>query len=167
MSQPFDYYALKIKHAKEQVLEEIQFYKDQKYPEIPEYVEYLETRIGLGPVIVSKYQSAKGYQKMDMSEYSKDMNNMMFKKPWRNLNYFYKQMKMKQFIDDLPYEISENEARLNREYLLDEITKGFKNKKFGVNKNLIDYDHENTKISSISCIYPKKGSYVIRWKKMK
>ncbi|AKI80086.1 hypothetical protein QJ850_gp613 [Acanthamoeba polyphaga mimivirus] len=92
----------------------------------------------------------------------------MFKKPWAKLKPFHKIMKIKKYIDTLPYDkkIKENFISKNKEELIDEITKGLTEKKFGTkNKSEIIYDSDKMEITSISCVdYDKKEKlYYIDW----
>lgn len=154
----FDYYSHKIALATKQVNDELEFLEQyMQYPDIPDYVEYLKGRIGKGST-ASKYKPVNtNYKDMDLSEYNKDIDTLMFKKPWRNLNAFYKKMKLTQFIESLETN--------NKEQLLADILEGIKNKRFVANKNQIVYDQELMAVTAISCLVQTDDGYIIQWKK--
>lgn len=151
----FDYYNLKIELAKPQVIKEIEFLETWKeYPEFEEYIEYLKGRIGLATV-TSKYKSTiTSYKDMNMSEHNKNIDELMFKKPWRNLNIFYRKMKLQEYLNSI-----------DAIDLLDEILDGIANKKFVGNKDKIVYDPESMSITSISCVVKHGDKYICQWKK--
>ena len=172
----FDYYNFRIKHASEEIKEEIDFFENHYYswvPPLSEYVIYLMGRISTNkPVIshINHYDKAGNkceIQKMNRDEYLKDIDIITYRRPWNKLKDVHKLTKIKEFVDELEYKkkIKSIEITKNREFLAKEIYNGLKNKKFGKNKSQIDYDQENRTITSISCIeYNKKtGVYDIDW----
>lgn len=153
----FSYYDYKITLATKQVEAEIAFLEPYAhYPETKEYLEYLRSRIGK-PVIVGKYTAivAPSYKNLDPTEYNKNMDELMFKKPWKNLNLMYKGIKIKQYIESLETD--------NKQELIDAIMDGIKEKRFTANKNKIEYDSQAMVITSISCLVKVDDGYVIEW----
>lgn len=172
----FDYYNFRIKYVSEGIKEEINFFQNHEYswiPPIRDYLIYLNGRINTDrPVIdhVNHYDKAGNrceIKKMNRDEYLKDIDIITYTKPWNKLKDVHKITKIKEFISELEYEekIKSSEITKNREYLIKSICEGLKNKKFGKNKSLIDYDQKNMIILSISCIEynSKKGIYDIDW----
>lgn len=176
MVSNFDYYAFQKNFVINKINEEIEFletviYKD--FAPIDEYLKYLKARIGIDRVEEKNvtYQDNTGVRreikKMNMDEYSKDLDMIVYKRPWIKLKEFHKCIKIRQFIDGLEYgkKCKPKDVEKNKNYLKQEICDGLKNKKFGKNKAEVIYDPENMVITSISCLdYNKKtGLYEIDW----
>ncbi|AKI79122.1 hypothetical protein [Acanthamoeba polyphaga mimivirus] len=173
----FDYYSFRVEYVTKHINKEIEFYTQTEYnleKPISEYVSYLGTRIGKDrqeQTVISQYDiygNKQEIKKMNLNEYAKDMEVMMFKKPWTKLKPFHKIMKIKTYIDTLSYDkkIKEDVISKNKEELIDEITKGLTEKKFGTkNKSEIVYDLDKMEITNISCVdYDKKKKlYYIDW----
>lgn len=173
----FDYYNFRKKKVTEKINEEIEYYEDTEYAKVQplcEYLLYLRNRIGIDQVektCVAHYYDNSGnkmeIQKMNMDEYAKDMDIMVFRKPWNKLKEFHKIMKIKEYINNLEFgkKAKSKDITTNKEHLKTELCDGLKAKKFGKNKAEIVYDHENMNILSIDClVYQKKtGLYQIDW----
>lgn len=172
----FDYYTFRINSATEKINEEISFYEHCEFVDaetINEYITYLRSRISINkPMAISMAHYDKSgnrfeISKMNMDEYAKDMDIMMFKKPWNKLREFHKIMKIKEFIDNLSYGSKAKQSNIdkNREFLKKEICGGLKTKKFGKNKSEVIYDEENMIITSISSVdfNKKTGLYDLDW----
>lgn len=172
----FDYYNFRIKYVTDKINEEIAFYEKYEYCTVHpfrEYLLYLKNRLGIDKQEMKNviYQDNFGnkceIKKMNLDEYAKDMDILMFKRPWNKLKDFHKTMKMKEYIDHLEYRKKAKQIDItnNKKYLKEEICSGLKNKKFGKNKSEITYDEEKMNISSISCIIfnKKTGLYVVDW----
>lgn len=173
----FDYYNFRIINVTETIKNEINFYKTHEYRNtsiISSYTNYLINRISSDkPASTHVPHYDKGgnkveIKKMNMDEYSKDIDIMMYKRPWTKLNQIHKITKIREYINNLKYDkkIKSTIIEKNREDLINDIIKGLELKKFGKNKNQIEYDHINMKINDISCIYysKKKCIYTIKWK---
>jgi hypothetical protein len=171
----FNYYDFQTKLAIDRINIEIEFYENCDYscaPFVQEYVTYLKGRIG-GTKHTSKFvcsvdRSGNCHQikKMNLDEYGKDMNVMIFDHPWSKLKELHKIMKINEFVDGLKYsKTPEAKVNKNRQYLKQELIDGIQNKKFLKNKNRIEYDQEKMVITSIDCISlnKKKGVYQIDW----
>lgn len=172
----FDYYNFRIKFVTEKINGEITFYEKCEYGKIypvKDYLSYLKGRLGKDKYEMSTMTHYDGagnkceIKKMILDEYTKDMDIFVYKRPWNKLREFHKNMKIKEFINDLKYDkkTKPKDVSKNREYLIKEICFGLKNKKFGKNKSEIIYDQEKMKIISISCLeFNKKiGLYEIDW----
>jgi hypothetical protein len=172
----FDYYSFRIRAVTDKINEEIAFYENcdyfNVYP-IKDYLVYLKSRIGTDKAemtTMTHYDNSgnkREIKKLNMDEYTKDLDVFVFKKPWNKLREFHKIMKIKEYVDNLAYNIKTKQKNIlkNKEYLKEEICMGIKNKKFGKNKSEIIYDQEKMTIMSISSLdYNKKtGLYVIDW----
>lgn len=171
--QNFDYYGFQINKVTRSINTEMEFFRKHPYGEcflIKEYLEYLSTRINGKPPTnkASKFVPYNiGCEKMVLDEYCKDLDAMTFKRPWTKLKEFHKIMKIKEYIGQLPFKkkIKNKLIEKNRNYLVNEITDGLRNKKFGKNKSEITYNPETMLIDSISCISynKKKGIYEVDW----
>lgn len=173
----FDYYNFRRKKVTDKINEEIEYYENTTYAKVQplsEYLVYLRNRIGMDRVeqtCVAHYYDHSGnkmeIQKMNMDEYAKDMDIMMFRKPWNKLKEFHKIMKIKEYINNLEYGTKAKTKNIiaNKEHLKTELCNGLKAKKFGKNKAEIIYDQENMNILSIDClVFQKKtGLYQIEW----
>jgi len=175
----FDYYTFQTNLAIDKINEEIQFYENCEYNRIPlitDHVAYLKGRIG-----VNKYNSQTvcsidksgnkcEIKKMNLDEYTKDMNIITFDRPWAKLKEIHKIMKINEFIDGLKYEpkkISTELIEKNKQHIKNEIIDGLRTKKFLKNKSVIEYDRQRLCITSItSLVYNKKKyKYDIDWTK--
>ena len=171
--QNFDYYGFQINKVTRNINAESEFYNEYKYSEcviIKEYLEYLSTRINGKPPTNkgSKFVPYNtGCEKMVLDEYCKDLDTITFKRPWTKLKEFHKIMKIKEYVSQLPFKkkIKNKLIEKNRNYLVNEISDGLRNKKFGKNKSEIMYDTVIMQIKSISCISfnKKKGIYEVDW----
>lgn len=172
----FDYYNFQIENVTKKINDEINFLSKNKYSKINpifDYINYLKARIGIDKVENNNSYNPRSYsnkyeiKKMNMDQYVKDLDIVMFKRPWNKLKEFHKIMKINNYIDNLEYDnhIDKNRIIKNKEFLKKELSSGLKNKKFGKNKCEINYDKDEMKIISISCLYfdKKKGIYTIRW----
>lgn len=172
----FDYYNFRIKSVTNQILKEIQFYESSVYSKtcpMNDYLMYLKNRIGTDKIeknTVIHYDKqgvACEFKKMNLNEYSKDMDLFVFQKEWKKLKEFHKIKKINEYVDalDYPKKLSVAKINKNKKYLTDEIIDGLKNKKFNKNKSEIEYDPEGMEITFISCVYynKKTGLYEIEW----
>ncbi|ANB50658.1 hypothetical protein [Powai lake megavirus] len=169
----FDYYNYRIGTVTDVIKKELDFYSKSdfanQYP-LDEYISYLKKRIGC-----DRYVSTNTYydnsqtemKKMNLDEYGKDMDAMVYKKPWNKLKEFHKIMKIKEYINKLTYgeKINNIDMENNKEFIIKEIILGLKSKRFNKNKSEIVYDYEKMEITSISCLdyNKKKGIYEIDW----
>lgn len=169
----FDYYTYHIKSVTNKINQEIIFYENCEYKDVPfvkEYLSYLKNRIGLDKQIknTSTKNNMGNYtiKKLDLNEYVKDMDILTFKKPWCKLREFHKLMKIREYVENLNYgKIGKKRIEENRRYIKEELCLGIKSKKFGKNKCEIIYDKESMSIKSISCLKfdSKTGLYKIDW----
>ncbi|AGC02008.1 hypothetical protein H012_gp451 [Acanthamoeba polyphaga moumouvirus] len=169
----FDYYNFRIQTVTQNIKREIDFYLNSEFanqPPLCDYIAYLKNRIGTDRLEMPKtyYDNNRlEMKKMNLDEYAKDMDIMVYKKPWNKLKDFHKIMKIKEYVNKLPFgkKINKEEKEKNMEYIKQEIINGLKNKKFGKNKSEIIYNPDNMEITSISCVYlnKKKGIYAIDW----
>jgi hypothetical protein len=175
MVSNFDYYNFRIQFVKKKIDEEIQFYENHEYHnfyEIKDYMQYLLQRITEKKPsnTVTQYDklgNKREFQKLNPEEYHKDMDKYVFTRPWKKLKEFHKIMKIKEYVNKLEYHENITSAVVykNREYLINEIVEGLKNKKFVKNKHEIIYDMDKMEILSISCLQfnKKKKLYEIEW----
>lgn len=172
----FDYYTYQINSVSQGINEEIDFFENTLYAEttpIAKYIAYLKKRITPDKYLAAqithydKLGNRQEIKRMNLNDYAKDMDELMFKRPWNKMREFHKQMKIKEFIDELKYnkKVSETNINKNRNELKEEIIDGLKNKKFGKNKSEVVYDPDTKNIISISCLYlnKKKGIWEIDW----
>lgn len=172
----FDYHTFRIKNVSDKINKEISFYENSGYSEIypiNEYIQYLKSRLGIDKnevTIIMQYDTKgnkRELKKMDINEYYKDMDILVFAKPWNKLKPIHKTMKIKEYINSLEYHKSakSNQVAKNKEFLIKEICDGLTNKKFGKNKSEIVYDPKTMTILDISCLsYNKKTKlYEIDW----
>lgn len=171
----FNYYDFRIKNVKDKITEEIAYYENHEYSKIcfEPYLLYLKDRIGLDRIESSTkthYDNSGNkmeFKKMNIDEYVKDMDICTFTKPWIKLKEIHKVMKIKEYIDNLPYNKNKDEKSIvkNKIYLKKEICEGLKTKKFGKNKSQIEYDQEKMVITYITSIdyNKKKKLYEIDW----
>ncbi len=173
----FDYYKFQTNIAIEKITEEINFYESCEYHgvlPVTERVIYLRNRLGLNKPNSSMVESFDRYgnkfevKKMNLDEYAKDMNSLVFNRPWNKLKEFHKIMKIDEYVDNLTYDSkksSEEKINKNKQYIKDKIIEGLRTKKFTKNKSVIEYDQNKMIIKSISCLdhIKKKNSYEIDW----
>ena len=172
----FDYYTFQINAVVEKINEEIDFFEKCEYAgchPVNEYLAYLKHRIGADreePATMMQYDNSgnkREIKKMNMDEYSKDLLVIIYKKPWNKLREIHKHNKIKEFINKLEHskKIKPKNALKNRKYLVEEICVGLKNKRFGKNKSVVEYDQEKMEITSISSVWfnKKTGLYEIDW----
>jgi hypothetical protein len=164
----FDYYNYRKNYVTKKINEEINFFDKNGYTEaitVVEYLIYLKNRISSEKIVSSNTaQPDKNVIKyedkvINLEEYGKYADELVFKRPWPKLKEYHKIMKINQYINTLKYSesISERKREKNKKYLREEIIQGIKNKKFLKNKSQIEYDTSNMKIISISCLdYNKK-----------
>lgn len=176
LSHQFDYYQFQRDMVIRKINEEIEFYQSTKYCTLEpfrSYLKYLRERIGLDKenhqiFCYDHRGNRQEIRKMNMDEYARDLDILMFKKPWNKLKEFHKIMKIKEFINKwLPFDkrASFQQIEENIKYIEDEIIDGLKNKRFNKNKSEIEYDQERMRIISISCLsYDEKtGLYKVEW----
>jgi hypothetical protein len=172
----FNHYDFRIKMVTDKINEEIAFYDNCDYHNIlfiRNYLTYLKNRIGTNKMETTtmthydNFGNKKEIKKMNFDEYSKDIDSLMFNKPWTKLREFHKIMKIKEYINNLEYgkKPKEKDIIQNKKYLIEEICSGIKNKKFGKNKSEVIYDQENMTILSISSVdfNKKTGLYEVDW----
>jgi hypothetical protein len=196
MATNFDYYAFQANTVISSIKTELDFYKqigesasslDDKTAlvnggvwslpsaipgSVEQYYQYLTSRITSDkqvlPTMTAYDLTGNAYEikKLNPDEYIKEMDVMVFRKPWGKLKEFHKIMKIKEFVEKLPYKktIKEDAVDKNKEYLITEICGGLKTKKFNKNKSEIVYDTQKMEIVSVSCVeLNKKGLYEIEW----
>ena len=171
----FDYYSFQVASTKQNINDEIEFYKNLPEVNIPggimDYYKYLVSRVTeeqfpIDPKTGDPRTQYPQLKKMNMADYSHEMDIMVFQKPWNKIRPFHKTMKLKEFIENLEYPVAMNveKVKKNRDELIDELLKGFNDKRFNKNKNHIVYNIEKMMIESIPCIEKtKKGLYRIDW----
>uniref|UniRef100_A0A6G6ACY1 Uncharacterized protein n=1 Tax=Borely moumouvirus TaxID=2712067 RepID=A0A6G6ACY1_9VIRU len=169
----FDYYNYRIQSVTKNIQNELNFYLNSEFANqepLCNYISYLKNRIGIDRLEKPKtyYENNRPeMKKMNLDEYAKDMDIMVYKKPWNKLKDFHKNMKIKEYVNKLSYDkkVSKVDKDKNIQYIQQEILNGLKNKKFGKNKSEIIYNPDIMEITSISCISlnKKKGIYVIDW----
>lgn len=172
----FDFHKFRIDNITAKIKEEVIFY--EKFPctkimPFVEYIDYLKNRIGINlPVahpIVRYDRTGKKYEikKLNMDEYTKEIDVYTFRRPWTKLREFHKIMKIKEYVNELSYNNKTEKGIIerNRQNLQKKLCQGLKDKKFGKGKCEIVYDQELMKIISISCVYydKRKGLYVVDW----
>lgn len=176
MTSNFDYYNFQRNSVIEIITNEIEFYENSEYHNlypINDYLTYLKNRIGIDKPIIMPLVRYDGIgnrceiKKMDLDEYVKDMDVYVFKKQWQKLREFHKIMKIKEWVDSLPFNEKNTLGTVqeNKDYLKTELCNGLKTKKFCKGKCKIIYDTEKMKIVSISSVVynKKRGLYAIKW----
>jgi hypothetical protein len=171
----FDYYTYRINTITENVNREISFYQNNEYAKIYpllNYLNYLRGRINADNRFSStvtfydRSGTIKEMKKMNITEYVKDMDVLMFSNPWEKLKDIHKTIKIKEFVDNLEYSINDKKKiNKNKKFLKKELVDGLHQKKFTKKKNSINYDTESMQITEISCISynKKKKIYEINW----
>lgn len=169
----FNYDTFRKKKVTEKIKREMDFfgkYSDANISAVKNYLEYLDSRIYGKQLkklrIFEKFwKEAPQVEKLDMDEYGKDMDILMFKKPWSKLREFHKIMKIKEFVQNLEYETESENIDKNKKQIVEKIIDGIRTKKFGKNKSEIIYDPEQMMVTSISCLqYSKRsGLYKVVW----
>lgn len=172
----FDYYNFQIKNAKGSINKEIEFYQGcdwARAPAISQYLLYLKGRLGMDkqePLSITRYDSSGArhvIERLNPDEYAKDMDILVFKRPWSTLKNFHKIMKIKEFVHNLKYgpKVKPTDVEKNKSMLKEEICKGLSKKKFGKNKSEVIYDSKLMAITSISCLsfVKKTGIYEVDW----
>jgi hypothetical protein len=132
---------------------------------------YIKNRIhNVDLVCVNTYDRFGGQiemKKMNATEYSKDLESIVYKREWAKLKDFHKKTKIKEFIDSLVYPetINKQDATKNRKFLFKTICKGLSDKKFKKRMNIVTYNKAEMKIEDMECIvYNKKAlKYQIEW----
>ena len=176
----FNCYELRDKHTIKSIKEELDFYEKCKFCSqmnpLSDYIVYLKTRIGIQEInkpydakLIGRIDSRTGntynIQKYNKEQYSKNMDIMMYSKPWDKLKEFHKIVKINEFIDGLVYSKNKSKSKIleNKEFLKLELSNGIKNKLFKKDKNMVVYDIEKMAITSIDCLFEEKGIYQIEW----
>jgi hypothetical protein len=171
----YDYYKMRIQNVREKIEEEIKFFDNSKYCKsypFDQYPIYLKGRLTSDKPVSkqSRYDKIGNryeVKKMNMDEYAKDINVMMFKKPWNKMGEIHKIMKIKEYIDNLNYgdDINSKKITENREDIRTQIMEGMKEKKFVKGKNIIEYDTDQMIIINIDCIVfnEESGLYDVTW----
>lgn len=175
-SNTFDYYQYQEVSTINKIKLEIEFYEKSAYKDakpIKEYLEYLRARIQRDKYNYSVVTRTDPFgvrheiKKMDLDEYESDRQAAMFNHPWNKLREFHKIMKIKEFINNLPYppKAKPDSVEKNKVKLIKDICEGLKTKKFGRNKSEIVYDKDAMVIQSISCLEltKKTGMYCVEW----
>ena len=173
----FDYFDFRIKFITEKINDEINFYEKSEYITVypfNEYLSYLKNRVGLNKYEINamfRYDVSGNkceIKKMNMNEYTKDIDIYVYKRPWNKLREFHKIVKIKEFIDNIKFssKINQSDILKNKEKLKQELCDGIREKKFKKNKNEIIYDKDEMKITSITCLIfnKKKRLYDVIWK---
>jgi len=168
----FDYYSFQISFATEIIKKEIDFISQSKYAKvypIADYLLYLQSRIGIEtkPYKLLYPKINVEYNKMNMADYTKNLDLITYQVPWNKLKLIHKQMKITEYINNLDYpkKIDPEKIEKNKKRLIKKILDGFKSKKFLKNKNEIIYDYDKMQITSVSfLVYDEKnGIYLLDW----
>lgn len=173
----YSYYDFRIRKITETVNEELAFYESCNYVSLPfiaQYITYLKSRIGINQEpVVKKYfyhnyiSNIQPVKKLDMNEHGKDMDILVFKKPWNKLHNIHKYLKIKEYVDNLIFLPTTNKEDIesNRKYIQESILTGLREKKFKKGKDEITYNEQEMKISDINVISfnDKTGLYEIEW----
>ena len=94
MADGFDYYAFQTSIARKKIEEEIDFYEKSEFKNeilVIDRIKYLKNRLGINipeqKTVASydKFGNKREIKKMNLEDYGKDMNIMMFKLPWEKL----------------------------------------------------------------------------------
>jgi hypothetical protein len=131
------------------IKEEISFYRTSPYAALPplkEYLEYLEERIR---------GSEYFHPKMNIEEYARELDILVFQKSWAKLKDYHKMMKIKEYLTSLNPPPSSKIL----EILLKKFSILVHNKKF--NHNAIEYDSHKMCIVKIKCLKYINGKYRI------
>jgi hypothetical protein len=100
--------------------------------------------------------STKRFQlkKIDVSDYNSYMDDYVYKKPWSRLREFHRIVKMREYINELPYDNSVSAERIkkNKDIIIVELIKVLRSKELSKKKNQVTYDIEQMKITEIGCI---------------
>lgn len=174
MADGFDYYIFQTTMVRKKIEEEIDFYEKSEFKNeilVSDIIKYLKTRLGVNipeqKTVASydKFGNRREIKKMNLEDYGKDMNIMMFKLPWEKLKEINKIIKIEEYINNLKYsnKVSEKKISENRSYVRNEIINNIKEKKFAKNKNVVEYDEENMVITSINCIKKANRLYDVDW----
>lgn len=173
----FEYYTFQTNLAIDKISEEIEFYENCEFntaPFITDYVIYLKSRIGNSKhnaqvsCSVDKFGNKCEIKKMNLDEYTKDMDIITFDRPWNKLKELHKIMKINEFVEKLDYKtanISPERIAKNKQYIKAELIDGLKTKKFLKNKSVIEYDQHKMCIISITSVFynKKKYKYEVDW----
>jgi len=166
----FDYYAFREVRIRNKINEELNLYEQGDYadmkelPPLNQYINYLKTRVGTNTK--NKYKNnARPHEHLSMIEYGKDLDILVYQRPWNKLKNIHKIAKIKEYINKLDYEkVSDDIATKNKTELIEQLTEGLTTKRFVKGKSVVDYDQEAMIIIGISCVSAnKKGLYEIDW----
>jgi len=168
----FDYDKFHREFVIDVIKKEINLYEKSAYHEIEifsQYICYLKNRIGEGVRTKdSKYKyplNKLEYKKMNLEEYSKDIDVIIYDKPWKKLKEFHKIYKIKEFIKGLKYrvKISSDKIEKNREKIEKELISGVKEKR--LNRGRINIEYIDMQIKKINILRydKKKGIYYLDW----
>lgn len=174
MSITFDYYTHLERSITKDVTTEIQFYQNNHLTDmyfVADYVKYLGNRIyNVDLVCINKYDKFGGQiemKKMNVNEYSKDLDLLVYKREWVKLKEFHKKKKIMEYINNLPYDpsISQQAIAKNRKFLFNAISKGMLMKRFKKGHNTINYNKAKMQIDSIECIVidDDTKTYKVEW----
>jgi hypothetical protein len=173
MDITFNYQKFREDKLVGKVTNEIKFYSESEYGTIypvKDYIDYLKERIGVGPVTTKFYtnyytQNTTTFKTMEMDEYQKDMEIDTFRRPWKKLREIHKISKINEYVNNLPYNSKNMPAiETNKQYLIEKLSDGLKNKCFTKDKSSIVYDENEMCIKSISCVKKSKhGLYDVDW----
>lgn len=175
MSQ-FDYSAHRIEKIRTQILQELEDLKelpDYYHPDIQEHVAYLRNRIKLD----QKEASAKSRGAVASTSVNTDievhwtkLTSRIFRLEWKKLKEYHKILQIRAFVGALVYPsgmASEDEIAENRVIVEDTIVLGLTTSRFVKKKSTIEYDPDEMKVTSISCLELDEdtGLYTIDWDK--
>jgi len=166
----FDYYSFRETKIRNKIKEELDLYENGEFaiikdlPPMNQYIEYLKVRIGTNSKYKAKYV-CRSHEPIIMSEYSKNLDTMTYKRPWNKLKDVHKIAKIKDYVNNLSYnKISDEKMAENQTIIIDQLCEGLKEKRFVKNKSVIEYDTETMTITGISCLsMAKNGLYEIDW----
>ena len=161
MSNNFDYYVYHERSILKNIEAEIKFYRGEQMDEVfllDSYLKYLTNRIyNIDMICVNtygRYGEQIEMKKMNVVEYSKNLDNAVYKRDWVKLKDFHKKKKIVEYINSIQYDESLEESVImsNRNFLINAINKGIDTKRFKKGCNTIIYNKEKMIIESIECL---------------
>lgn len=174
MANSFDYYMLLERSIVKDTVPEIDFYQSTQLTSVlpvSMYVKYLKNRIyRTDSVSINKYDRYGGQIEMkniNIVEYSKDLNNLVYKREWIRLKDFHKHKKLREYIDTLKYpdDLTKEAIEKNKAFLFRAICRGLKEKRFRKGLCEIKYNSIDMRIELIDCIVvdTNTNKYKIVW----
>lgn len=166
----FDYYAFREVRIRSKINEELNLYEQGDFadlkdlPPLNQYISYLKTRIGTNTK--NKYKNnARPHEHLSMIEYGKDLDILVYQRPWNKLKNIHKIAKIKEYINNMEYDKGTPEQiEKNKTDLIEQLSEGLTSKRFVKGKSVIEYDQGEMIITEISCVsLGKKGLYEIDW----